>query len=144
MKDLTADDILQADDLPREAVPVPEWGGRLWVRAMTGQERDEYEMALFQAQQAGTGLNMRARLVAMTAVNADGERLFTHETQVEKLGRKSGVALDRVFEVAQRMCATGPKALQAAAGNSAGASGDAPSSESPSPSAAGPGTSSGN
>ena len=142
---LTRDQILAADDLPREAVAVPEWGGDVIVRALTGQERDEYEVAMGRAlndADKGRGINMRARLVAMALVDEAGNRLFNHESHVERLGRKSGRALDRVFEVAQRLSGLGRAAQETAAGNSAGANGDAPSSASPSPSAAGPATSS--
>ena len=142
---LTRDQILAADDLPRETVAVPEWGGDVIVRALTGQERDEYEVAMGRAlndADKGRGINMRARLVAMALIDAEGNRLFNHESHVERLGRKSGRALDRVFEVAQRLSGLGRAAQETAAGNSAGANGDAPSSASPSPSAAGHETSS--
>lgn len=138
----SAEDILGLDDLPRETVLVPEWGLKIIVRAMTGQERDDYEMALFNAREDGGSLNLRARLVAMTAINSSGDRLFKTEALVVRLGQKSGRALDRVFEAAQRLSATGGKALKSAVGNSSGATGDAPSSASGSPSESSPATSS--
>ena len=88
MEDLTRDAILGADDLPRREVEVPEWGGRLWVRTMTGLERDRYEAGLVVepgTKRADRLANLRARLVALTAVDAAGERLFA-ETDVEALG----------------------------------------------------------
>lgn len=129
---LSRDAILAASDLPTETVPVPEWGGDVIVRALTGAERDEYEVAMGDALRAKTGgsINMRARLVAMTLVDESGQRLFNHETHVVRLGDKSGRALDRVFEVAQRLSGIGPAARDAAAGNSSGATSDAPSSAS--------------
>lgn len=139
---LNRDQILAASDLPTETVPVPEWGGEVIVRALTGAERDEYEMATHEAIRNKSSINMRARLVAMTLVDEDGERLFNHESHVVRLGNKSGRALDRVFDVAQRLSGIGRAALETAAGNLSGATGDAPSSASASPSDGSPTTSS--
>lgn len=102
---LTADQILNAEDLVTEDVEVPEWGGTVRVRMMTGAERDAFEASL--AQQKGKSVrtnlaNLRARLVAKTAVNAEGKRLFTDE-QAGVLGQKSAAALDRVFEAARKL-----------------------------------------
>ena len=40
---LTRDEILESEDLATETVSVPEWGGSVIVRALTGTERDAYE-----------------------------------------------------------------------------------------------------
>jgi len=100
---LTRDQILSADDLKRETVAVPEWGGDVIVRTMTGTERDAFEASL----QGGKGgklnlANIRARLVSRTAVDDAGARLFT-EADIEAVGGKSAAALDRCFAVAQRL-----------------------------------------
>ena len=47
---LTRDLILGMDDLSRVRVDVPEWGGHLFVRSMTGMERDAFEGAMFNAK----------------------------------------------------------------------------------------------
>ena len=46
--------------------------------------------------------NMRARLVAMSAIDEEGERLFTAKEATE-LGDKSATALNRLFEVCCRL-----------------------------------------
>ena len=120
MEDLTRDAILGADDLPRREVEVPEWGGRLWVRTMTGLERDRYEAGLVVepgTKRADRLANLRARLVALTAVDAAGERLFA-ETDVEALGAKSSKALDRVADAALKMNGLGPDDVEELVGNS--------------------------
>ncbi len=43
---LTREQILQSDDLPRETVQVPEWGGEVQVRTMTGTDRDAFVASL--------------------------------------------------------------------------------------------------
>jgi len=98
---LTKDQILRADDLPREQVDVPEWGGSVFVRTMTGAERDAFEQSI--ADDSGRNLaNLRARLAVLAVVDADGERLFA-DSDALSLGNKSAAALSRIFNVAQRL-----------------------------------------
>ena len=103
---LTREAILQAKDLPYEDVAVPEWGGKVRVRALTGAERDRFEASIVEQRgKAGPRLNtanIRAKLVALCCVDEQGNRLFSDE-DAELLGRKSAAALNRVFEVAQRL-----------------------------------------
>lgn len=102
---LTREQILAADDLSIEDVPVPEWGGIVRVRGLTGAERDGLEAETVSLQGRTPHMkmeNFRARLVARSMVDDAGKRLFTLR-DVEALGQKSAVALQRVFEVAQRL-----------------------------------------
>jgi hypothetical protein len=103
---LSKDQILGADDRRFEIVPVPEWGGDVRLRSLTGAERDEFESATVQqvgGQQRVNTRNLRARLVALCAVDGDGLPLFDR-SDVIKLGSKSAAALERVFEAASRLC----------------------------------------
>lgn len=102
---LTREQILKADDLPHEEVPVPEWGGSVLVWTLTGAERDAFEEATLQKRgkrREADLSNIRARLAALAVRDADGKRLFG-DSDVVALGRKSARALDRVFAVAQRL-----------------------------------------
>ena len=103
-KILTKDEILSAKDLHTETVYVPEWGGSVIVRTITGFERDQFEASITEGKKgAKVNLeNLRARLVALSTVNEKGERIFTL-ADVKALGRKSASALDKVFAVAQRL-----------------------------------------
>lgn len=98
---LTRELILQAADLAAETVSVPEWGGEVRVRVMTGFERDTWEMELLTAREKNLA-RVRATLCALTVVDEQGARLFTH-ADIEALGGKSAAALDRVFEAAKRL-----------------------------------------
>lgn len=100
MNILTKDAILAADDLPREIVPVPEWGGDVYVRTMSGTDRDAFEASLIGKE--GRLENVRARLVSLTLCDEAGSRMFT-DSDITALGGKSAQALDRVFAVAQRL-----------------------------------------
>ena len=100
--------ILMAADLPQEDVAVPEWGGTIRLRSLTGAERDAFEAAVFgrdgdpEAPHRVNYLNMRARLVALSAIGEDGQRLF-EDGDIEALGKKNAAALDRLFDVCQRL-----------------------------------------
>lgn len=96
--------ILAVVDLPTELVAVPEWGGEVYVRGMNGIERDQFELSIMGSDKKQNLENIRARLVALTVVDEQGERLFTDD-DVTALGRKSATALNRVVEVAQRLSA---------------------------------------
>jgi hypothetical protein len=116
MNILTKEAILAAEDLPRELVNVPEWGGEVYVRTMSGTDRDSFETSLIARSDAESGAdtgsvagagstrmdNVRARLVALALCDTDGVRLFD-DADIVALGRKSARALDRVFAVAQRL-----------------------------------------
>lgn len=102
---LTRDQILEAVDLPIETVSVPEWGGEVMVRGLTGTQREMLEANMISSK--GKPIeekmrNMRARLLCMAIVDADGNTVFSQD-DVEALGKKSAEALDRVFEIARRL-----------------------------------------
>jgi len=113
IKILSKDEILAADDLKIETVEVPEWGGAVIVRTMSGVERDQFEASMVNAETRERNLeNFRARLCAMTMVNEKGRRLFPNPEDVKKLGKKSSRALDRVMAVAQRLNGIGPEDVE--------------------------------
>lgn len=102
---LTRDQILQANDRPTKIVAVPEWGGDVIVRGLTGAQRDKFEQDSVERKgdKIETNLiNMRARLVALCVVDENNQRLF-QDSDVKELGRKSAAALERVFDVAREL-----------------------------------------
>jgi len=116
---LTREQILGVEDLGFEDVDVPEWGGVVGVGMMTGAERDSFEQEIVTRQGKKVHMNLaniRARLVALCVVDGDGGRVFS-EADVKALGRKSAVALNRVFEVAQRINGLTEADMEELAGN---------------------------
>src|SRR5688572_23855812 len=103
---LGREQILATDDLPVEDVSVPEWGGEVRLRGLTGAELDEYQASLvIQTAGGGQKANLRnatAKLVARCAIDADGSPLFEAKDLL-KLSSKSAVALSRLSAVAQRL-----------------------------------------
>jgi len=127
---LSREQILGAEDSQREYVEIPEWRGGVYVRSLTAEERDAYEGSLVEVRGKKVELrkeNARAKLVALTVVDAAGARLFT-EADVERLGRKNGAAVDRIYRVAQRLSAMRQEDLEGAVKNSDGDPGGGSSS----------------
>ena len=102
MATLSKQQILDADDLNRELVEVTEWGGSVLLRELRGRERDAFEEDSLDKQRNLSMRNMRARLGAASAIDENGERLFTNNEAAE-LGEKSATALNKCFEVACRL-----------------------------------------
>lgn len=108
---LSKDMILSSDDIVKEDVSVPEWGGMVTVQSMSGEDRDDFEAAFNKVEFDANGKeiqvrdlnNFRARLCSRTMVNQNGKLLFPNPEDVIKLGKKSSRALDRVMKVAQRL-----------------------------------------
>ena len=99
---LSRDAILGANDRRIETVEIPEWGGTVRVRSLSGAERDALD--LFWTSQTGATSpgNVRARFAAACIVDEEGNRVFGDD-DVDALGAKDGAALDRVFDVILRL-----------------------------------------
>lgn len=108
--------ILAANDLPHEDVEVPEWGGTVRVRALTGTERDAYESSLVTAKGEQNLADVRAKLCAASIVDESGATVFS-AADIAALGKKNGAALDRVALVAQRLSRLGLREAEAIEGN---------------------------
>lgn len=89
---LTAEQILNANDLSKVEVNVPEWGGTVFVRIMTVKERFAFETEHVNDRNG----DLKLRIVAATICDENGTPLF-NKKQLEALLEKSGVALNRVF-----------------------------------------------
>ena len=118
---LTKDQILEASDLKSEGVDVPEWGGSVLVRTMTGADRDAFEESMITVLPNGMMTSkiskMRAKLVALTVVDEAGNRVFDI-SDIDRLALKSAAALERVSDVAHRLNGMGPAAEAEAVKNS--------------------------
>lgn len=106
---LNRDDILTADDIEIVKVDVPEWGGSVYVKGMSGTERDAFESSIIEqrGQNYKANLtNIRAKLCAQVICDKVGGRLFT-DKDIKKLGEKSASALQRLFDIAQKLSGLG-------------------------------------
>lgn len=139
---LNRESILQASDIKTETVPVPEWGGDVILRGLTGEELDAYQASRRQVRNAGTKQqelviiqdNARANLLVKCIVDEAGQRVFTDQ-DAGLLGMKNGKVLDRLFDVAAALSGLSEDEEEEMEGNSETPSpDDDSSSSSPGPS----------
>ena len=103
-KYLSREDILAADDLASEPFFVEEWGGDIRLMEMTASGQMKFEDAIGEADKIG--VEALALAVALSAVDANGVRLFS-EDDVPALIEKSGAVLTRLMMPIKKLNAMG-------------------------------------
>jgi len=96
-KYLTAGEILSAQDIETVDVEVPEWGGTVRLKSLSGEEASRFG-EMFEKDKTGASL----KILALSAVNEEGERLFS-DTEVAQLKRKSLRAILKLQKEALRI-----------------------------------------
>ena len=148
---LTKDQILSKDDLKKEELYIPEWEDSVLISELSADARDEFEQWMVEERNKlqpkpikpikGQGkkqpmpqakkkeyVHVRAALAAATLVDEKGDRLFSTQDIME-LGKKSGKALDRIFDVANRLNKIYGQEREDLEKNSATPQGDSPDGE---------------
>src|SRR6476646_712694 len=77
---LSRDAIKGANDEKIERVDVEEWGGYVFVKRLTGRERDLLEQSTIAGRtgnQRGNLLNLRAKTLLAAVGEEDGDPMFT-------------------------------------------------------------------
>jgi hypothetical protein len=102
---LTRDDILRLGQSPAEftKVEIPEWGGHVFIKTMTGRERDNYEISQVEGKGENRKVNLvnaRAKLVAAVTYDSTKRKMFSKE-DVLALGNLHAKPLTRIYKVAQ-------------------------------------------
>jgi hypothetical protein len=113
-KVLTKEDILGMEDLQRERIYIPEWKGTVIVRGLTTAERDDFESQIFTGEGKNRKFNakdLRSKLLSFSICNEAGERIFS-DSDVEKLGKRSARATDKLFAKAQELSGIGEKDVE--------------------------------
>lgn len=124
LKDITADDVRQSKDIVIEPVDVPEWGGRVYVRTLSGREKEKYLESVRKTIGKGRNATEKvileessAKLVAACTCDKTGRLIFTVK-DVPMLASKSSKALDRVVEKASQLNGLDDEAEEAAKNDS--------------------------
>lgn len=115
-KTLTAGDILAADDIKIEAVPVPAWGGVVHVKTWTAAERGAFDAMIIAQGEDHDADAVRLKIIELSLCDADGRPLFDADG-VRGLAAKSAAALNLVFQAADRVNAITSVARDDLAGN---------------------------
>ena len=101
--------IFEAKDSPTEEVFVKEWTPEpLYVRAMSGIEKDSWERSLFIENEEGNIeknlANFRGKLLVRVLCSdiAGKIRIFT-DADADELGEKSAASLDKCIDIAKKL-----------------------------------------
>ena len=125
---LTKEAILTADDLKRECVKVPEWGGDVWIAVLPGTEREKFEARIAEASGKMGITGVLAYLLIAAIRDDDGQPLFT-EADIPQLAGKSGAVLMRLTEKAMKINGLLPADVEELAKNSPSGPGAASTSD---------------
>jgi len=106
--------ILAADDVRKEKVAVPEWGGDVFLRVLTGTDRDRFEQSYADQKMKA----FRIRFLLLALCDEAGERLFGDD-EADILGKKSSVVINRLFEAGWKLNAFTQEAVDALGEDSA-------------------------
>lgn len=96
------DQILQANDIQKELVEVPEWGVTVEVRGMSGADRARIFDTVSKDGDVKAGELYVETVMATTFDPETGARLFD-ESDRTALMEKSAQAIDRLSEVGLRL-----------------------------------------
>jgi hypothetical protein len=100
--------ILAADDVRKEKVAVPEWKGDVFLRVLTGTDRDRFEESYADQKMKA----FRISFLLLALCDEDGERLFSDD-ESDILGKKSSVVINRLFEAGWKLNAFTQEAVDA-------------------------------
>lgn len=128
---LSAAQINAIEDAVTETVPVPEWGGDVIIKGMTGTERDLFEAGMWEGGKLDRR-NYRSRLLVQVLVNEQGTRLYTN-AEAMVLGKRSGKVIDRLYDIAAGLSGLSDAGQEATEGNSGAPTEDGADSSSDSP-----------
>ena len=122
---LTLSEILSAKDGKTTEVKVPEWGGSVFLRVMSGSERDEYDNCLLtrlaaEGKRLKENRGIRQKLLMLTLCDESGARMLATEADANKLFAKSATVLQRLFEASQSLNALNDEAVEVLGKNSDG------------------------
>ena len=83
--------------LPIQDIYIPEWQGKIKIRAMLPKDRESLEKEFHESGRLPE--NFTAKVLVKSLVGKDGQRIFSDQ-DAPLLGKKSGVVLGRLFKLA--------------------------------------------
>jgi hypothetical protein len=116
--ELTAQQILDMDDVIVEEHPVSEWkNGLVYVRSVSAQERGEIEAAAAQFKESkgkdqSFARDFTVKFAWLTLCDSTGRRLFDKVEDVAKLKQKNAAAIASIAEHGQRLSGFSQKDME--------------------------------
>ena len=121
---LTRDAILAAEDNTLVKVPCPEWGGYVYARNPTGEERNRFEQASMVVRGRNTRemamKDLKERLVVQFACDDKRQPIFKHE-DVATLAAKNAAPINRIGDMILKLGGWTDQDVEDLVGNSDGA-----------------------
>lgn len=114
------DSIIAADDRKTKRVDVPEWGGEVILRGLSGTDRDSWEQSNVIRRGNTAEVNLTgssARLLVRALVDEEGNRLFA-DNEWQQLSAKAGHVLSKLADEVIDMSGLGADAVEDGQGNS--------------------------
>lgn len=103
---LSKEQILSSDDIKLEVINIPEWGGDLYIKVMSGEEKEGFETFFLDEdgnrKKEHDTSGLRATLAVWTICNGKGELLFD-KSDIPALAKKSSTALDVVWDKSAKL-----------------------------------------
>ena len=106
-KYLTAESILAAEDFKYADLEIPEWGGLVRIRSLSGGQRS----IINQRVQEKNTEDLEELLVVMACVNEDGGRIFTNQ-DIPALKKKANSAITRIAKKIMEISGIGNEAAE--------------------------------
>lgn len=105
--------ILETKDIKIIPLMIPEWAtdewdGEVFIKTLTGAERDQLEASIIQLSADGRTQKMkldklRSMLAFLAVCDDEGVRVFDSESDIEAIAKKSASALDRIAVKVQEL-----------------------------------------
>ncbi len=95
--------ILDQIDLKTETIEIKEWQDekgiplKIKIRQMDGETNDAWGGQLYDNDGNLINKNLRARFIAQHIVDDKGNLLFTDKKDIDALGKKSSVILQKIY-----------------------------------------------
>lgn len=87
--------IVSSNDTKLNKVTVPEWGGDVCIKTLTGTERDIFEDSYADQKMK----QFRCRFLVLTLCDESGNRLFTND-EIDVIGSKNSTVIATLFDKA--------------------------------------------
>lgn len=111
---LDKDAIKRIQDRPIKTITVPQWGGDVNIRVLSGREREIMEKEWENVKNSSA--SQRAWFAVLVTCDDDGNPLFD-KSDIEWLSDKSGEALDVIFNEGMELNGIGKDAVEDAEKN---------------------------
>lgn len=96
--ELSADDILNFNDLEVEELIIEEWKGKVYMRTFSGTERAKLQTKFINinAKSGDASLDVQVTVFVMGVCDAEGTRLFSDDKKIkDKLKLKRGNIIEQ-------------------------------------------------